>query len=1395
MVPKKNGETTSMRLHSLSDGSFIEGNYHISIVPCGLGKREGANEKWRVYVITRPIIERNTKGVITTEIPLNDIGDALDTLLARNPLVANDINLKFYFKGHGKDSESISHTKREPDKKIDPSKVFGNVLGSRLTEERDTGTQAQFYSFFGEVTKGKKSNFVIEESSYEPEKNKFLDMMSLLDKSVAPVQGIMDSFLVKPMDLFTQDATSNYQYPVSYRSGRYCSSVAISKSFEKHYSQLTIDNDEASYRNILTVKNTGADYDELFDIENRQKSASIGDLIFAILNDFEMSKRFGFVHEFDLDVPSDLYNTPIDIGTLSLKFKNAVGGYESRDNCHSSAVQRLKLDETEGGEFVIQPLSKHSDRGLGLLVRLHKDKPEDSYRAIDFSSDQAILKYKIIPGDQFEARANQDPKFNTDSDAEKEEMVGIHPLCGDGLTIYAPVKDLVNDGDNHLYNKVKDDEGALPLFYEDLWDGYRMDTVRYDKNDEVPTSFKSIHHQDISYKSPFDSLKTIASENYINREQYAVDGDDKPIILHPAIYTWKGGPAVLRTPTDTKEKETNPYDSKYWETLPSQAKKSFMLYYKDRQYFRLRPVFQCGISLNEDEANELTLKLVGNKKFPYSDFHDDFNYERKRPFSPGVIVKGDSKTRYNYQKANSVSSKSEYFLTDPSDSIELWIYPEPLDRDQARYHGLLQRAWSEDRRNLSIVEGQLSKYFSDEGIRPGRGQVSYFADPDVTAISIQALALGNKWLKKSAKKNKIDAVLKKNKKPITFSNILPFKVPVLDSNSNVMGSAELPFGSDPFDMRPIRIRILGTKKESPYSVVSSSSFFNRHCYDIYLPPGENISLEIVPQTDPNKLINTSFGRMFFKEASFTTIQGQLTNREGADKEKSLDLMNHLARLPGLTTAITLDAVHVSQQPIQAPSLNRIGPMDSSNPLTSSLRVLRKRGETSVEINADIQLDSRTTESIHLSAEWETFVDEPNQHAPIKFGSPGAKTDEHNVYFGPSKELYKQIDTGKVPPIDYFSYEESFSVEDCVIYSSVEEGEVVLSNKLEMGDLKHHKARVTVVAKNRYALAHTKDIRSEEFLVSIPSVMQPPMPLLSHVATLNKKLKNGSERDYSYEQTEKERLYFHRPWNVTGQGEMVAIVFDQSWRAQNKRSVNFLTDDISAWGEDPFYRSYSKESKDNLSPKDLVAMLTPYVESRKFDDDYPVLQQLELTGDERVVIDDDKKGIDLKNTHVVCVRPTFDEEERLWYIELDTRNRSLWFRLICFRCQLNALEDFKFSKEHVTIQFYSESREKITVTSYSNLRRIILEAPILKRRENKVWFRYEIRKLTAYAGENFSKSKLNLNGEVESIKPDNFYATKTNHRYEWELSVDESDQIGIWDQLKEKYVKIINLKEG
>jgi|GEM_PF-5547535 len=186
-------------------------------------------------------------------------------------------------------------------------------------------------------------------------------------------------------------------------------------------------------------------------------------------------------------------------------------------------------------------------------------------------------------------------------------------------------------------------------------------------------------------------------------------------------------------------------------------------------------------------------------------------------------------------------------------------------------------------------------------------------------------------------------------------------------------------------------------------------------------------------------------------------------------------------------------------------------------------------------------------------------------------------------------------------------------------------------------------------------AESAPVGSNTAAIWVPCVFQPPKPEIDKVVPVfhwdDRTDRNKKRREIDWARTVSTRVYFKRPWHVSGQGEAVALLFAPDG-ADPSRTDEFVT----KWGADLIHRA-GKVATENV-PKAAVRNL-PFLSDK-----------ISLkAADGRIEV------------LVAQCEPTLDEASGLWYVDVDIDPGNAYFpfvQMALARYQANAVDGFKLS---------------------------------------------------------------------------------------------------------------------
>jgi hypothetical protein len=381
--------------------------------------------------------------------------------------------------------------------------------------------------------------------------------------------------------------------------------------------------------------------------------------------------------------------------------------------------------------------------------------------------------------------------------------------------------------------------------------------------------------------------------------------------------------------------------------------------------------------------------------------------------------------------------------------------------------------------------------------------------------------------------------------------------------------------------------------------------------------------------------------------------------------------------PMLTPALPLTLVHAVQQPLGRPEFTLLPVIHHpSQPIaTSVLATLspitswRSLDSHHAFLLGGLQIHSSSSAKIDIEAHWREFVDSPSTPVPVtKPASSHVDTvDLSTVLAGPiSADASGTRDVAvMIPEADMLWFAAPSDT-----LPGVPSPPDIAAPMHRLPDTKHRRINYTAVASSRFReyfanqnLQFTRN--SYPLLVDVPSSSRPSAPQVAYVVPTF-----GSERQETTNvKTDIRfgngvRIYLHRPWYSSGEGELLGAVL---WPAPPAAPPS--TDDrekykhyITQWGQDPLWRT-----------GDLPEMPSTFHFSSS------TVQAKGLSLDEIAL------AVDVAGHEVA-----FDAQRKLWYCDIIFENATVYtpfVRLALSRYQPESVPGVELS--HVTLADFAQ----------------------------------------------------------------------------------------------------------
>ncbi len=348
----------------------------------------------------------------------------------------------------------------------------------------------------------------------------------------------------------------------------------------------------------------------------------------------------------------------------------------------------------------------------------------------------------------------------------------------------------------------------------------------------------------------------------------------------------------------------------------------------------------------------------------------------------------------------------------------------------------------------------------------------------------------------------------------------------------------------------------------------------------------------------------------------------------------------------ITPPREIEVVHAVQQP-----LLDWAAYDRDHPSDTSLRQLgsyRYFGETVVHSEAaGIPIDGKSTSTFELLSEWDELVDDVNAPEPYT---------RHVV----ARAVEKKVD--------------------------VADTKIDLGYQQELHDTKHRIISYSAIATTRFAEYFPKGTApltrtSPPAARNILNSAVPAPPRIRYVIPTfgwsSKRGKRGADDTLTSTRGGNGlRVYMDRPWYTTGEGELLAVLYDSgNVSSFDEVRRGFLTQ----WGADPAYGGRVSAA----AAGDTRGSVYPTVRPEHF-------RNVAMQKDDVLYAGPD--GVSNYGPNVVGFKPEFDHQRRLWFVDIELDIGTAYFpfvRLALARYQPNSL-DAPLDKGHIRSCYLSSA---------------------------------------------------------------------------------------------------------
>lgn len=308
----------------------------------------------------------------------------------------------------------------------------------------------------------------------------------------------------------------------------------------------------------------------------------------------------------------------------------------------------------------------------------------------------------------------------------------------------------------------------------------------------------------------------------------------------------------------------------------------------------------------------------------------------------------------------------------------------------------------------------------------------------------------------------------------------------------------------------------------------------------------------------------------------------------------------------------MSLVHAVQKPLCIPKI-------------SSLKAERMIEETFATLTGTIEFCSRSTGKIELEAEWIDVIDDGVSDSIVE-----APLKPH--------------------------------VSTLTVASS---SEIPFLVKHEFGDTKYRKICVSSKGVSKFSECYPKEVRdktenmlssaSKRIDLTILNSCPPPPPRIQYIIPTFERKSDGR----SASRLGAARVYIDRPWEVSGQGELLALAFFNGRFSEIEQRCKWMQRRLTQWGMDPLFAAPPVSDQDFSSAESLK---TAFPDSAEVRLNVPLPK---LANDS-----------DSINVNIVGFSPQFDKMRKMWFCDIEFPLQSSYFPFIQMgfvRFQPNSLQ--------------------------------------------------------------------------------------------------------------------------
>jgi len=890
------------------------------------------------------------------------------------------------------------------------------------------------------------------------------------------------------------------------------------------------------------------------------------------------------------------------------------------------------------------------------------DQPTSArYRATSISAEHQFTKQVIVQSKNTLGSGAASPPdaqsfFRDQVDARgpdqlSQEASGVPDAQSGGVTISAPVDDLVTPADLKA-DSPDEREKKLPcLFMEDLWVGFRLDI-----RDAHAKTFASTHRivQSVQLKS--GTVLSGETEDYFEREQpqdpkYEFSTTD--LKVYRGLSDAQSRDYLLAAGLAPEELSAPQNDFYTVSTLPTST--ATALVFGGNYDYRLRLVFAGGCSIRIDEK------------------HGGTRFEQTFPFYRcAALQAGDIWIAPSERSANGGIPET-LFVSAGRPRIELALMPRHLDLESARFHGMLFRSRDEPAR---LKGRRIIKDFTKSFPKPPSG-VDYFCDPDVYGIRVTARILNGA-------------------EPVPFVGSDTVNGANCDLvNHLVLKAVDESFGDQGEweGFRPIWLSIVARDGEPPRLERKGSLHDCKHI-ELSLPGAAQAEITFLP---------------LYAEGSEARHAANV-----ASSSQLLSESNGTPMLVPAVAASVVRVTHAVGRCRWAPEMEPTQRSGSRLPAAGSLPLCDRTADRPkvALLTANVSVDAPSSKQAWCEANWLDILDTSAEGRPYRL-KPGRSTSQGiNLIFqrnSPPIPSASQLSVAMDTPDAALAAFDQQLVQSRLFLGQEQRPAGAKVDELNLPDERRRLMAVRAASSPRFidvpgvvaAGAATSGSRTFD----VPSALSMTPLRVAYAVPLKRVVRDGHLRSAAFAM----RIYLHADMFESGPCERVAI---GCWPEAIVGGAPLLEVPkyVTQWGEDPLARAKLSVTKRMPRASDFSLLQGAEKVNERLDQTlYPAGA---IGGGDGVIYRDavslPAQGAAIPRLSLASFAVRFDPRQRLWYFDVSVDAEFFgWCGLALYRHQPHSLDGFELSQAAAWIYASTLYEEPFTLTRVAGDLRLVV----------------------------------------------------------------------------------------